>query len=253
MPLMGKKKILKTAVSEVLDIFFPRACANCGALNPEGEFQTLCSECEKSLFIVKGAYCKKCSEVFGMDDGELLEACPKCFENPPHFSKSRVVCLFSGCARELVENLKYRGKTASSRDIANLALRVPELDNFFDGAILVPVPLHWRRRSKRGFNQAELISKYLLKKFPNCLLKIENILTRTRNTSTQTILEKSEREKNMRGAFKVLKRAEKIPKTSRLILIDDVMTTTSTMSECARVLKRAGFKNVDAFAFARKL
>lgn len=251
------KKFSKNAMKvwgEFLDLIFPRECANCGAINPIGGLQTLCKECAKSVFIVKSSYCSRCAEVFGNRvDGEILDSCPKCFENPPHFAKSRTACLFAGSSKELVENLKYRGKTASAADMAKIALSVPDLKNFFDGAILVPVPLHWRRLSKRGFNQAEIISRHLLKNFPDCGLKIKNLLSRNRNTSTQTVLEKSEREKNIRGAFALSRNAEKISKNSRLILVDDVMTTTSTMSECARTLKRAGFKNVDAFAFARRL
>ena len=110
------------------------------------------------------------------------------------------------------------------------------------------------RRIRRGYNQSELIAKSIIKAFPYANIRLLNALKRTRRTGTQTRLTKEERAENIKGAFDVISRKlAKIDKQNHIVIVDDVMTSCATMSECAKVLKRRGFKNVDAFALARKI
>jgi len=115
--------------------------------------------------------------------------------------------------------------------------------------LLVPVPLHSCRRRSRGFNQAELIARAALKRLPHELEFAPGMLVRGRETISQVGLSREERIENMRGAFRVSDRSR--VKGRNVIVVDDVMTTGTTLSECARVLKQAGAEKVWAATVAR--
>jgi len=110
----------------------------------------------------------------------------------------------------------------------------------------VPVPLHPTRERERGFNQASLLSGLLS---AQTSIRSQRVLERVRYTTTQTALDRSERMENLHNAFRLRKNAD--VRGLRVLLIDDVLTTGSTLSECARVLKRAGAISVHAATAAR--
>ncbi len=121
--------------------------------------------------------------------------------------------------------------------------------------IVVPVPLHWPRMRKRGFNQAYLLIRHWPKLLEKsgiegyCFRLGRNVLVRTRKTISQVGLGRKERQKNIRNAFKVSDRSQIEGK--QVLLVDDVYTTGSTIKECAKILLRTGAKRVDAITLAR--
>ena len=117
-------------------------------------------------------------------------------------------------------------------------------DRRFD--VIVPVPLHPTRQRERGFNQASLLAELLS---PEISVPSKPLLERIRHTTTQTALDRAERMKNLHNAFRLRKRVN--VRDLRVLLVDDVLTTGSTLSECARVLKRAGAISVHAVTAAR--
>jgi ComF family protein len=117
------------------------------------------------------------------------------------------------------------------------------LKNFVRGAILVPVPLHPRRRRVRGFNQARWLAEALLAE--GGAAGIEELLARVRDTPTQTRLNRAARELNMKNAF-ALQPGAVVKSTSRYILVDDVFTTGATLNACAMVLRQACAEQLDA-------
>jgi ComF family protein len=112
---------------------------------------------------------------------------------------------------------------------------------------LVPVPLHPKRKKRRGFNQAQAIAEELEK--IKGIQVAKGILVKVKNVPAQTSLEAEDREKNVIGAFRVSKKVH--AKGKRLLLIDDVYTTGATIRECSRVLKKAGAKEVKAITIAQ--
>ena len=245
-------------ISECLaDFFAPRRCLMCGRINPRGDFAYICESCKASIPYITGGRCLVCSEIVGPANSPNLPSCPRCLENPPHFSKSFVACSFSGVAREIVHELKYRDGAHLVKDISKILSKSQEISEFVSNATLVPVPLHRLRTLKRRFNQSVLIANAIARAFPNSGITTENILVRIRPTPTQTTLDRASRAENVRGAFAIRKPArlsgQSIDKTKRIVIVDDVMTSGATLSECARTLKAAGFKNVDAFAFAKRI
>lgn len=241
--------------SSALDFIFPRECVLCGKINPQGKFRHICEDCGQTVRLLDGARCTRCSEPIGPKDMPNVHGCPHCFDRKLRFDKSLCVCSFDGAPRGLLHDLKYRNGTYALYDLAKIAAQFPEAGRFIDGAILVPVPLHFLRKIKRKYNQSELIAKMFADTFPNAKARVTDILKRKRRTPTQTTLDKEEREANIKNAFEI--RGEKyirgIPKDANIVIVDDVMTSGATLSECAKILKRAGFKNVSALAFARRL
>ncbi len=131
--------------------------------------------------------------------------------------------------------------------IAAKAIFEDEFKNDF--SILAPVPLHRKRYKERGFNQAEMIAKGGASKIP--FFEVKKCLTRTKNTENQAKLKKQERIENVKSAFIVPKKFEQTVTGKAIVLVDDVLTTGSTMAECAKALFAAGAQKVAGFTIAR--
>jgi ComF family protein len=140
--------------------------------------------------------------------------------------------------------LKYDGMKPLARPLGEYLSRALPLDEPFDA--IVPMPLHWRRRFDRGFNQAALLAKELARRRK---IPVMHAVRRVRATKSQIGLTNSKRRLNMRGAFRA--RRGRPLEGLRLLLIDDVMTTGATGSACGAALKQAGAKSVTLLTLAR--
>ncbi len=146
--------------------------------------------------------------------------------------------------RELIHLFKYGRIRPLGRRLGEWLAGAAPLDQAFD--IVVPVPLHWRRRWQRGFNQSELLASAVARRFAAPLVRA---LRRRRATLVQAGLSNAGRRENVAGAFSV-KRREAV-EGRRILLIDDVMTTGATAAACAFALKRAGARYVALLTLAR--
>ncbi len=183
-----------------------------------------------------------------MGDGQ----CANCRECPPGFERAVSFGQYEGGLRGLIHLLKYEGVTPAQARLGRmLADAISELLPQCGGGrpLLVPVPLHRNRRRSRGFNQAELLARAAMKCLPGELEFASGVLIRRRETISQVGLSRDERIENMRGAFRVADAGR--VRGRNVILVDDVMTTGTTLSECARVLKKAGAEKVWAATVAR--
>jgi ComF family protein len=183
-----------------------------------------------------------------MGDG----CCHGCREFEPEFDRAVSFGEYAGVLRGLIHLLKYDGILPAAPALGRLLAEAVAQLGRDDGAtpLLVPVPLHSSKRSERGFNQAELIVRSAAKHLPT-RPEIATVLKRQRATHSQVGLTREERVANMRGAFRVTD-PERV-KGRKVIIVDDVMTTGTTVSECARVLKKAGAGRVWAATAARTL
>ena len=148
--------------------------------------------------------------------------------------------------RELVHLLKYAGVKTLADPLGDLlAAALPE-DARFDA--ITAVPLHWRRRWQRGFNQSDLLARAVARRtgIPHIAM-----LRRVRATATQAGLSNSRRRRNVAAAFAPRRRAATLARGKKILLIDDVMTTGSTAAACARALKQAGAARVALLTLAR--
>ncbi len=183
-----------------------------------------------------------------MGDGQ----CVNCRECRPEFERAVSFGEYKDGLRGLIHLLKYEQVTPAQGPLGRmLAEAVSELlPACGDGhLLLVPVPLHQNRRRSRGFNQAELIARAALKPLPAQFEFASAVLMRRRETISQVGLSREERIENMRDAFRVRDTAR--VRGRNVLVVDDVMTTGTTLSECARVLKQAGANKVWAATVAR--
>lgn len=220
-------------------LLFPPVCLVCGQ---DGRAEIdCCSGCEPELPLL-AAQCARC----GIEMVSDVALCGRCAMALPAFHATYPGFAYQGVIERLVRRFKFHGDLAAGRLLADLlARRLVEL-----GAprpqLMVPVPLHRRRRLRRGFNQSAMLCQDLSRWFAG--LPWLEVIQRSRATAAQSELPADRRSGNVRGAF-VLRR---LPAgTTHVALVDDVMTTGATLNECARVLLQAGVKRVDVWVVAR--
>ena len=229
-----------------LDLLFPPRCAVCGAM---GAF--LCPACLSSM---PGALPPRCPVCWR--PGRFTPACESCREQPPAFRALRAPYLMAGAARDAVHALKYSHFSALAEDMGRLMAEfaassdpsgLSPLGRSLDADLVVPVPLHGRRRRSRGYNQSALLARAVGGALG--LPVNEGALVRRRDGPRQArAASAEERRRNVEGAFLGRSGLE----GSRVLLIDDVTTTGATLDACARALREAGTSSVCCLAFARE-
>src|SRR5216110_3892525 len=241
MMALQKFELLQAAVS----LLYPSVCTICGRSIRAGEY--LCGDCETKVTRIVAPFCETCSEPF---EGSITSAftCANCAHRTIYFDAAVAAYRGRGIVRQIIHEFKY-GRQIHLRHLVgrwlNSALDDERLrQSHFD--VIVPVPLHPARQRERGFNQASLLAELLS---AQTSIRCKPLLKRIRYTTTQTALDRSERMDNLHNAFRLRKNAD--VRGLCVLLIDDVLTTGSTLSECARVLKRAGAISVHAATAAR--
>jgi ComF family protein len=237
----------KKFIAAILDLVYPVACASCGAPVHDSAGLPLCAECAVKAEFAGDLMCPRCGAGVSREPEDVVK-CPKCYNLDLNFRKAVSLAPYEKPLGEVVKALKFRGQRQYARPLAEHLAAILRRQDFTQNIhAIVPVPIHWRRRFSRGFNQSELIARHLGK-----LLNIPvdgRSLRRIRYTEPQTKLSAEERLKNLKGAFKV-RRPEAV-EGKQVLLLDDVMTTGGTMTECARELRRAGAKVIYAAVVAR--
>lgn len=229
----------------LVSLFYPPLCVVCSAGVDAEKY--LCLECEEKAQRIRAPFCEKCSEQF---DGSISSnfTCANCAHRRLYFDAAVSRYRSRGIVRTLVHQFKYGRQFHLRHPLADWlgeTLLDPRLrDRRFD--ILIPVPLHPTRERERGFNQAQLLAELLSARIS---VPVRPALERIRYTTTQTAFDRAERMENLRDAFRLRKKAH--VRDLRVLLIDDILTTGSTLSECARVLKKAGAISVHAATAAR--
>ncbi len=255
----------KRAAEGLFSVLFPSDCRICGEPQLNISRLPVCLDCLDQIHSIRGKICSICGErvlsSYADCDGDGLRTCPVCRRIERPFDRAVAYGSYDGGLRELVHLLKYNGVRPAARVLGRmLAEAIAALEPAFEQPgmfdrpmAVIPVPLYKTKFRQRGFNQAELIAKAALKQLPESVRfeLLPGFLQRTRDTHSQIGLTNHQRRENLRGAFAV-PRATEI--TGReVLLVDDVYTTGTTASECARVLRRAGASRVWIVTVARTL
>ena len=226
---------LSKLTGSALDLLFPIYCAGCGR-----EGGVICGQCADGLERLTSPYCRVCS------DPGANGLCRWCEHSPRGFETLRSPFLFRGAVRDAIHRLKYKGEKASAGQLAVLMTEYLER-NPVSVDVVLPAPLHSRRLRNRGYNQSALLACEIGKRLG--LPVREDLLARTRNPRPQVeTRSQSERRENVAGSFDCQADATGLS----VLLIDDVSTTGSTLSECGFALKAAGAVKIYALTLARE-
>ena len=222
-------------LDSILNLLFPVACILCQSQVHERRWGAACPECWAKLVPLPPPLCPQC----GVPAAAIEGLCEQCRKEEHAFDFARSALLFDEPLREILHHLKYSDRVSLANPLGGILKDCLDHEPF-TGNLIVPVPLHPSRERERGFNQAQLIAERLGRDIDTRLLR------RRKKTPSQTGLSRSQRKRNLAGAFEV--RAEA---GGTVILVDDVYTTGSTMNEIAATLKRAGVRRVEVLTVAR--
>lgn len=235
---------------------FPRCCLLCGEPGCEGP---LCATCQCWL-PPPGFSCRQCA-LPGLPGPGLR--CGGCIRSPPRWDYATTALVYRYPADRLIQRFKFQRDLACGQLLADRLIRavkhrpaVPTGPSSVRAAacpngpqLLVPVPLHFTRQWQRGFNQAEFLARQLGR--GNCIPVRTDLLRRHRKTPSQAGLDQQQRRTNLRGAFTCNATRLRQSGAGHIGLVDDVLTTGTTLNECARVLRSAGAACISVWVCAR--
>jgi ComF family protein len=225
-------------ISVFLNIIYPSKCPLCGSEPDIFNYSPICGSCWSNIKRYTGSSCSICAMPFS---SQYSNVCGQCLKKAPPFSNVIIFGLYEGVLAEAINQLKFKGVKRLSKPLGNLllSLDLPAIDG------VVPVPLDIKRIRERGFNQSLLLSRVISKKIGVPLLM--DILLKKKLTHPQIGLSAKERLSNLKNSFEVKGNIKDLS----LLLVDDVMTTGATVTECSKVLMKAGAKEVNVLALAR--
>lgn len=231
-------------LKNILKIVFPNKCLKC--LNYSD--QLICKSCFDSLIIHQHFICPKCHKTFiNLNHTE-------CYDN--NFEIQSILCALdyqNPLIKDMVHKFKYQHLLSLKnvfKNVLNKSLLIHKQYLYQNNFIIVPVPLHKYKEKIRGFNQSSILAK-LISEITD-LKTYDNVLIRFKNNQPQAKLNNNlERQKNVSSIFKINVSYQQFIKNKKIILIDDVFTTGSTLNECAKILKQNGANTVIAICLAR--
>jgi ComF family protein len=239
-------RAVEKAFCGLFNLVLPDDCRVCGEPLHEVLRVPVCRRCLKEPEPLSAEFfCSVCRTPF-LNRAPLDEngRCALCRLGLSGFDAAYTYGTYEGALRKLIHLLKYEGMRPLARPFGDFLARALPREQRFD--LIVPMPLHWRRRWQRGFNQAELLAREIARRWN---VPVRNIARRSRATAPQAGLTHAKRRTNVAGAFAV-KRGTRLD-GMRVLLVDDVLTTGASASACARVLKRAGAQHVALLTVAR--
>lgn len=210
----------------ILNIIYPNVCGICGNIDKE----YICKKCYIKIKDNLKGYIKK-------------------YKKEQYFQKHIYMCKYEGIIREKIIDYKFNNEAYLYKMFAHIILqnkKICVILKKYD--IIIPVPIHKQREKQRGYNQSYLIAKEIQKNIKDITI-INNAIVKTKNIKPQSELSKLQREKNVKDAYKV-KNVEKII-GKKILILDDIYTTGSTVRECSKKLIEAGCNTIDVLTIAK--
>lgn len=237
---------LKAASFSLFNLILPEDCRICEQPLKIVSRIPVCSACLSLPQPLHAEFfCRSCRapfvDAYPLDEQDL---CTVCRESLANFDSAYSFGSYEGTLRDLIHLFKYAKVETLAGPLSCFLVRALPMEERFD--LIIPMPMHWRKRWERGFNQAELLAWPVARRFG---LKLSGNLRRSRYTKPQAGLSEAERRENLRGSFSVQRAAEVSGK--RILLVDDVFTTGATLRAATAVLKRAGAARVVTLTLAR--
>lgn len=223
-------KILRQirSIPTVLNLIYPQTCGICGKIAPN----SLCKKCEIEL--------KKQLDINIINQGKEIE--------DKYFNEIMYIFKYEGQIRKLIIDYKFNEKSYIYLTFINFLLKNKKIfENIKNYDTIIPVPISKKRLKTRGYNQslllaAEIAEQTNLELVNNCLIKTKNIIE-------QSKLNKEDRRKNIQGVYEL--KNKKIIEDKKILLIDDIYTTGSTVNECSKILRQGNPNKIGIFVLAR--
>ncbi len=250
MEILGKiGKVGQWTFATLMGGLFPQNCLHCeGRIEEDGDY--LCGLCRQEIQFIQSPYCNSCGAPAELSYDYPTEnfACGLCRDKTFAFDRARSLGEYEAGLKKLIQHFKYQNQPGVMREIAPLLQAYfPMRDEIGPEFYVSPVPLHFRKMKERTFDQSFLIAREVARQLN--LPLANGLLRRVKDTESQAGKTKTDRAKNIKGAFEV-DRADRVAGKD-ILLIDDVLTTGATVNEAARVLKRAKARRVYVFTLAR--
>jgi ComF family protein len=236
---------LLQVTKNLLQFLTPNRCACLNVIHVNSAF--ICSGCfEKVEFVSTQKICPCCGIPSQFDISEKI-LCSECIADTPHFDCARSVFKYNDFIGTIISGLKYSDKTPFAKNLAdNLKTKLSEIPDF---DLICSVPIHRKKLISRKYNQSALLANWLGKKTSK---KVNNlVLIKTKHTQPQAGLHRKERIANIKNTFSVNKKYLNQIKGKNILIIDDVITTGATASECTKILKKNGAEKVFVLTVAR--
>lgn len=222
--LLGKIHFL---CQEIEMLVFPICCLICGKLTNK----ILCNECKKELYE---------KAIFKVEDNKNKDL---------YFEKHIYIFLYKDKIRNLILDYKFNDKSYLYKLFSKIIIKNEKICGILKKYdIIIPVPIHKKRKKQRGYNQSDLVAKQITYEMPN--LEYENkIIEKAKNTLPQSSLSKKQREENVKNAYKIVNKGK--IKNKKIIIFDDIYTTGSTANAIAKILKENGAKEILVLTIAK--
>lgn len=236
--MLSVRKALTRLLAQVL----PPACPLCSRTFPADWSEPFCSDCLAGFLPLPVVRCSRCALPFKSTEGSS-HLCGGCLKAPPPFSNVYALGRYEGTLRDAIHQFKFNGRVSLDRPLAKLLFSQIAADAEFD--IVIPVPLSHKRLQQRNYNQALLLARDLARCYG--LSVAEDLLRKHKDTVAQHDLPAIERQRNLQGVF----RTSKSLQGETILLVDDVMTTGSTVSACSQELLACGASEVQVAVLGR--
>jgi len=246
---------IQEVLAQILDFFMPRhlTCHFCEVELPPNAQTPLCTQCLTNLVKIEGHLCVKCGrsiDVTFAQHADYFFKCKECQEQFVFFNKHRAFTHYQEGIKTGLMGLKYKKQIYQSVFLGECLAEMVSTDvELRDFDLVIPVPVHYFRQMSRGYNQAEVLAIHMCKS-----LKVEkpkNYLVRKRSTKKLKNLNKDSRKSMLSGAIIVNKSASHLLKDKKILLVDDIYTTGTTLNACAKALYEAGCERINCVTVAR--
>lgn len=238
------RKYIKNIIKFIINVIYPPKCAVCSNII---EFNIregyLCKKCSEDIPFLKGKFCEKCGRP--VEYGKLCLRCmEKSFAFDFGFSAFEYRLIKRSIARFKYKGIKKLGFYMAELMCIFLERNYPNVMNDID--IIIPVPIHSSKMKKRGFNQADIIGRFISEKYN--IEYSDTVIERIKKTIPQSRLQPKEKIYNIKDAFAI--KNTDIIQDKRIMIVDDIFTTGTTINECSKLLISSGAKSVVFFTFA---
>jgi len=221
--MQSLKEALIFLLEKLIDILYPKQCVMCGKTDKD----IICNKCFKTI-----------KQVYKID--KYIDK---------NFKEHLYIFKYEGKIRNLIIDYKFNDKGYLYEFFVKIIIKNKKICRKIKKYdIIIPVPIHSKRKNERGYNQSELITREIAKNFSS-LESVTDVLLKVKHTISQSSLTKNQRKQNVKKVYKIINE-EKI-KNKRIILFDDIYTTGATANECARLLKENGVREVLVFTLAK--